>query len=497
MNNYFDRKTMILLILLSAIIFLWKNSSSKEYMSSVSQGQVYLKGDYVKDIFDLSLKEIKEMPTIEEEVIQTYEEEGPIDEITDVIWEGKKVTLEKIVTILEKKLNQCNIYLNLKEKDVVGITDRKRFVQLLPLFRKDIKEKVDYDKIKCFVTKYDVDNFIGISKVEEVLPRYLQNKNMIMVNDFLYQFTPYGTLKYKLPIKRDINSNDSVVVGSLESTLINDIHKYNDSNHVLIPYKGKIFQIINNQFVDIRSGVKIEMEKLVDQMEEHLFEEQEEEYIENKILSENNIIKSDETPSNPYYDEFIEYKEKYSKLKDKLQQMKDTDDNDNEVDDEMGNKINQVYKVTSEELVEEEEKLPESFFNTYIYLINHSDIIYIVKPKQVKPNFGIGEKINLMIKKHNVIIRGVIPNFYFNKESKFQIEYLFLCNNDFFFRIKDDTVSDLIDFKKTFGFSISKNLKYEFSCQEYQSVLDQLVIANKITNAKKIELLKRLKCTSK
>ena len=72
-----------------------------------------------------------------------------------------------------------------------------------------------------------------------------------------------------------------------------------------------------------------------------------------------------------------------------------------------------------------------------------------------------------------------------------------MCNNDFFFRIKDDTGSDLIDFKKTFGFSISKNLKYEFSCQEYQSVLDQLVIANKITNSKKMELLKRLKCTSK
>ena len=48
----------------------------------------------------------------------------------------------------------------------------------------------------------------------------------------------------------------------------------------------------------------------------------------------------------------MNFQEKYSKLKDKLQQMKDTDDN--EVDDEMGNKINQVYKVTSEELVEED-----------------------------------------------------------------------------------------------------------------------------------------------
>jgi len=493
MENYFNKKTLVLLILLGAIIFFWnRQSKTTENMSSLS-GTVYLKGDYVKDIFDLSLKEIKEMPTIEEEVIQQYEEEEVEDEIVkENLWEGKRVSLANIVAILEKRLNDCDIYLNLRERDVVGISDRKRFIQILPLFRKDIKEKVNYDKIKCFVSKYDVDNFINISRVEKELPRYLQNKNMIMVNEFLYQFTPYGTLKYILPIKKEFGKNESVVVGSLESTLINDIHRYNDSNHIIIPYKGKIYQIINNQFVDIRTGGKIDMEKLVNQFEEQVYEEQEEEYIANRIDDENGQILKSEVNDNPYYQEYQEYREKYLKLREKLQQMKDSED----VDDEMEEKVNKVYKVASEEIEQEQEQesLPEEFFNRYLYLLNYSEIIYIVKPKEVKPNFGIGEKINLMVKKHDVILRGVIPHFYFNEESKFQIEYLFLCNNDFFFRLKDDVVSDLIDFRKTYGFSISKNLKYEHSCMEYQAILDQLVTANKITNAKKMDLLKRLKC---
>ena len=501
MENYFNKKTIVLLILLGTALFLWnKYSTTTEKMSSI-QGNVYLKGDYVKDIFDLSLKEIKEMPTIEEEIIQQYEEEEEeindetIDEVKkENLWEGKRVSLSNIVAILEKRLNECNIFLNLRERDVVGITDRKRFVQILPLFRKDIKEKVNYDKIKCFVSKYDIDNFISISRVEKELPRYLQNKNMIMVNEFLYQFTPYGTLKYILPIKRQFGSNESVVVGSLEATLINDIHRYNDSNHIIIPYKGKIYQIINNQFVDIRTGAKIEMEKLVNQFEEQLQDEQEEEYIANRIDDENGQILKSNVNDNPYYQEYQEYREKYLKLREKLQQMRESD----EVDDEMEEKVNQVYKVASEEIdlqqEQEEEALPEEFFNRYLYLLNYSDIIYLVKPREVKPNFGIGEKINLMVKKHDVILRGVIPHFYFNEESKFQIEYLFLCNNDFFFRVSDDVVSELIDFRKTYGFSISKNLKYEHSCMEYQSILDQLVTANKITNAKKMDLLKRLKC---
>ena len=494
MENYFNKKTLVLFILLSAILFFWyRQNSITENMSSV-QGKVYLKGDYVKDIFDLSLKEIKEVPTIEEEVIQQYEEETNDETLEEVkkenLWEGKSLSLANIVAILEKRLNDCDIYLNLKERDVVGISDRKRFIQILPLFRKDIKEKVNYDKIKCFVSKYDVDNFISISRVEKELPRYLQNKNMIMVNEFLYQFTPYGTLKYILPIKKQFGKNESVVVGSLESTLISDIHKYNDSNHIIIPYKGKIYQIINNQFVDIRTGGKIDIEKLVDQFEEQVYEEQEEEYIENKIDDENGKILKSDVNENPYFQEYQEYREKYLKLTEKLQQMKDED-----VDDEMEEKVNKVYKV-SEEIDQEEEQvtLPEEFFNRYLYLLNYSEIIYLVKPKEVKPNFGVGEKINLMIKKHDVILRGVIPHFYFNEESKFQIEYLFLCNNDFFFRLKDDVVSDLIDFRKTYGFSISKNLKYEHSCMEYQSILDQLVTANKITSAKKMDLLKRLKC---
>ena len=41
-----------------------------------------------------------------------------------------------------------------------------------------------------------------------------------------------------------------------------------------------------------------------------------------------------------------------------------------------------------------------------------------------------------------------------------------------------DNISDLFDFRKTFGF-ISKDFEHKLSAQEYKSILDQLVSANK------------------
>jgi hypothetical protein len=319
--------------------------------------------------------------------------------------------------------------------------------------------------IKCFTTKYDSNNFISISKVEENLPRYLQNKNMIMINDFLYQFTPYGTIKYKLPINIQNTINDSVIVGSMESTLINDINKYNDSSHILIPYKGKIYQIINNKFIDIRTGLMMDVNKLL-----------------NKYTEELNDVEEDiKTHDNPYYQEQTDY----IKLKNELQKI-------DEVYDEMEEKINQIYKVENDNISKEEQV--DNFYNQYLYLLNYYDISYIVKPKQVIPNIEIGKKINLMIQKNNVTIIGVIQHFYSDHNSKFNNEYLFLCDNDFFFKIKNNIISELIDFKKTYGFSIYKGFNYIPSCQEYTSILDQLVTINRISSSKKIELLKKLKC---
>ena len=44
-----------------------------------------------------------------------------------------------------------------------------------------------------------------------------------MINIFLYHFTPYGVLKYSLTYNKQVDLNDTVVVASMEASMINDI----------------------------------------------------------------------------------------------------------------------------------------------------------------------------------------------------------------------------------------------------------------------------------
>lgn len=485
MNKKFDTITFVLLIILVLLIFLFiiKNNYKIEGMGTVTSGKVYLKGDYVNDTFDLSLKEIKELPIVEEDVVQKYESKDNDGNII-VEWEKKKVRPLLIINDLEERFNECGVSINLYEKNIAGVTSKKKFIQLLPIFSKNIKNKISYQQLKCFVKKFDPENFISIVSTEKELPRYLQSKNMIIVNQYLYQFTPYGTLKYIIPVSGNVDLKESIINASLEATLINDINKYNDSNYVLIPFKGQIYKIINNEFMDIKTGKKIDIENIIGKKISEPEEEQEEEQTKLKNII-NNEANNENKNDNPYFDEFLEYRQKYFKLKQKL--------SDNQVEEE----IDKIYNIKSEEEqnIQEEMDLPENYLNKIIYLINHSGIKYIVKPNLIKPNLGVGEKINNMIKKHNVILRGVIPHFFNDNDGKFQIEYLFLCNNDFFFRMSGDNISDLFDFRKKIGFSLSKDFEHKLSCQEYKSILDQLVSANKISNAKKISILNKLKCT--
>ena len=99
-----------------------------------------------------------------------------------------------------------------------------------------------------------------------------------------------------------------------------------------------------------------------------------------------------------------------------------------------------------------------------------------------------------MIKSNDLIIRGVIPHFFHGSDNRFHIEYLFLTNSNYYFIFKDGKVSKLLDFKKVYGFSFTKTLKYKLSCQEHRTILDQLVKTNEIPISRKNKILSRLKC---
>lgn len=512
-----NKNYLILLIIIFAIIIynccssknVSKNKKVKENMAVLS-GDIYLTGDKVFDP-KLSVKKIKQLPNIEESVVNNIRDKHQEDENKDEIdeetiadnmnvknikpsWEGKILSLPKIANLLKRKLRECGVTnLDIGPNDVVGIRNRKRFLQLLPIFRKDIRDKINYDQVKCFIAKYQPENYMVFSKTEKMIPKYMPYKNILLVNQYLYQFTPYGVLKYQVPVESYVDEKATVITASLEATVIDDIHRYNDANFTIIPLKGKLYQIKNNKFFDIRTGEKIDVLAMMKEMKESLLE-QDELDIKNKINKENDILLSADEADSPYYEEYVSYKEKYLKLK------QDVADQEGVQSEETSTKIvknlyeDQEQETEIDEIKENVVKLPEKFFKEILYVINHDDLIYTIKPKIVTPNFGPMKKVNEMIKNNDIVLRGILPHFYQGDDGKFHIEYLFLCNSNFYFIFKEGNVSELMDFNKKYGFNFSKTLKYELSCQEHRVILDQLVSSNKISSGRKNMILNRLKC---
>ena len=87
-----------------------------------------------------------------------------------------------------------------------------------------------------------------------------------------------------------------------------------------------------------------------------------------------------------------------------------------------------------------------------------------------------------------------MPHFYNDVNNKFHVEYLFLCDSNFYFRFSDGQLSNLLDFKKDYNFVFTKKLKYELSCLEHKTILNQLVQTNKISIARKNKILNKMKC---
>ena len=507
-----NKNYLVLLIIISAIIIYNCCSAStqtdkkkkiRENMA-VLTGDIYLTGDRIFDP-TLTVNKLKQLPNIEENIVANIEEsyqEEEEEEVRDEIvvknirptWEGKIRSPVEIANILEKRLKECGVSdLSISPNDVLGIRNRKRFLQVLPIFRKDIRDKINYDQIKCFITRYQPENYMAFCRVEKVIPKYMPYKNLLLVNQFMYQFTPYGVLKYRVPVESYVDEKDTVIAGSLEATLIDDIHKYNDSSFTIIPLKGKLYQIKNNKFFDIKTGEKVDVLAIMKEMKKKL-EEQDDLEIKNRIDKEKDILLDRDENDSPYYDEYIQYKEKYLKLKQKIADQEGIESEESNIRVAEDLYVEQEEEAQIDEIKENVVKLPEKFFKEILYIINHDEVIYTVKPKVVSPNYGPMRKVNDMIKKHDITLRGILPHFYQGDDGKFHIEYLFLCNSNFYFIFKEGNVSGLMDFYKKYNFNFSKTLKYELSCQEHRVILEQLVSSNKISSARKNMILNKLKC---
>ncbi len=170
----------------------------------------------------------------------------------EIIWENKLLKLDDVITKLQNELGECGVNnITLDKTDFNVINSRKRLIELLPVTK--LLDKITYEQIKCFVSKFDPENYLVIGKTITNVPKFLRPKNIVIVNNFLYQSTPYGVIKYKIPQLDNFNGLYGLNA-SIECGIINDLNTYNMSSEPVFHLEGKLIQKQENKFVDIKNN---------------------------------------------------------------------------------------------------------------------------------------------------------------------------------------------------------------------------------------------------
>ena len=217
-------------------------------------------------------------------------------EIKEVIWENKLLKIDDVIQKLKKSLNECGVNdLTLEKTDFTVIDSRKKLIELLPVTK--LLDKLNYDQIQCFVSKFDPENYLVISKTITTVPKILRPKNIVIVNNILYNSTPYGVVKYKIPLLSEFMGLDSLNA-SIECGILNDFNTYNMTTDPIFHLEGRIIQKRGNQFIDIKNNDYYEITDINNKIEllntkiinNIQTEKTQNVQVQNKIVEENKII---------------------------------------------------------------------------------------------------------------------------------------------------------------------------------------------------------------
>ncbi len=443
-----DDKILLIIILISGIYSynsLVKNRFVEE-MTSV-KGSVY-KGKYngsinKSDYLSVGLGFLKRLPIIDPETVKT----AANLELDKLLFEGKVVDITKILKTMQDEMKECGGNLQLKKEDLVNIKDRKKLVKLMPFMKEKILEKINYNSIRCFVKKYDPNNYINILKTNKSFPDVFDMKNSIIVNDSIYKITHLGILKYRYAPVYKIDKRSNILNASFESTVLNDINQYNNSNESITILKGEPYKILKNKIIDIKSNKVFEIkvnEVINDEVEDEIEDE-----IEDEVEDESKSIKR-----------------KNKSIKNEF--------NDLEISSNISN--NKEFDIKS--------------------LFYISNKLFFLNGNKIYPNKGIGLKINKFKKDNDLYINSVSTVYYF-KNNKVNYRILFICNSNLYFYFENDVISEIKYFDKDFGFKNNINIDQKLTCDQYNNVLSQLKMSKKISNEIRKNVLSSLKCKFK
>jgi hypothetical protein len=512
-------------------------------------------------------------------------QENTKSELKEVIWENKLLKLDDVIQKLKQSLNECGVNdITLEKTDFTVINSRKRLIELLPVTK--LLDKINYNQIQCFVSKFDPENYLVISKTITNVPKILRPKNIVIVNDILYNSTPYGVVKYKIPLLSEFNGFDSLNA-SIESGVLNDFNTYNMSSDPIFHLEGKLIQRRGNQFVNIKNNDnyeitdinnKIELlnKKIINKLE---IEKTQSIQDQNKIVQENKInvetkviekmvdvgglielkiedhtqlkvidtktfipvvstivktnqennqatrqpviingqIVSAETVIQEIKQEMINKGIPVSEEAIKQEIIKKITNSETviqEIKQEMINKgipvseeaINKelVNKIANSETAIQEIKLNtsiiqkkdvniEKLINNLISIFEYDGIIYMAEQSTVRPFSSWALKVNSLLAKNKLTIKGVIPHFY-HKNNEFNYRLIFVLSDDFYIGVNKENVSGILDIKKDMNITFNPNIPDTLPCDEIKTILEQMEKANILSREKSEMIIKNYRC---
>tara|TARA_B100000768_G_scaffold181870_1_gene207015 strand:- start:2968 stop:4551 length:1584 start_codon:yes stop_codon:yes gene_type:complete len=438
------------------------------------------------------------------------------------IWEKKYYDVDNVLSEINKVLKNANIDIIITKKELEYINSRRELVKTLPLLKG--AEKITYENIKMLVQTISPLNLINIISINENIPVYLSSSNNMIVNNYLYHFTDHGIIKYK--IRKAYKKENHMINGVLEATILNKINKFNSSTDTIITFRGRILQIKNENLYNLITNKKFNLGKALtksnywDRLErqKNLLLETNESNKNVVIQKENGVIES--------FSNLDKEKEKVISFLTKLYENTDNSGkkillkltkDDKIKDSAIKEVINQIANTSSKQassiekpniekknikkLLKEviKENVSEENVKPVIvdkkklkYILNRGPVSYLVYSNIVLKEDEFSSKINKVIKDNNLEIIGVIPKYNFYQTLEYTT--LFVCKDNLYFSVKTDTISKVKDFKKNYGFKISKNLPNYLSCEDQKVLFNQMIKERIITKKKADKMLKKLKC---
>ena len=385
-----------------------------------------------------------------------------------MIWEEKyydKTTVIKLIKDILKKANFNKLIISEVDYIIKFINSRKELIKFLPNINNS--EKITYNNVTNLVKMINPTNFINIVQKNKNIPVYLKPFNNMIINNFIYHYSPYGVIKYSFRNKK--NKDNNMINGVLESTILNDINNFNSKYTPIFNFRGIILQKNDNKLVNLETNKEYDLDNALNKSN---YWERSEKF--NKIIKK--INKKE-----------IKVIEKFSKTGTTVKPVKEV---------KTVKPVKEVKTVKTVKPVKEvkpvNNKKEKVDIKKMIYIMNKGPKSYIVYPNKVVENDIFSSKINKVIKEHNLNIIGVIPKYDFYKTLKYS--NIFLCNDNLYFTVSNNVISQVKDFKKDFKFSIAKEFPKYLSCDDQKILFNQMIKQNIINKETSDKMLTKLNC---